>query len=117
MTTYLALYFAPHSDAFPTLQEWQVRENQIINIGQTLFHFGEASKLKTFSSPVAGVFKTFLWKEGETLMPGEPVAVAEVDSAIAKQLEEKGLGRILSPEEAKSGMSYAEAASIRLPPR
>lgn len=117
MKSYLALTFSQDFGNNPILKEWKIREGHPIASGETLFLFGEGSHQKEFKSEANGIFKAFLWREGDALKPGEMVAVLQVEDSEAKQCEEKGVGVALTPEEAKGGMTYAEAASIRLPPQ
>lgn len=117
MKAYLALTFQPDPSTRPLLKEWRLREGREVRIGDPLFIYGEGSHAKTFDSKASGTFKAFLWKEGEALEPGCMIGVLEVEESDAKQGEGEGWGCILTPEEAKGGMTYAEAASIRLPPK
>jgi hypothetical protein len=41
--------------------------------------------------------------------------VLQVEEKIAAKSVKDGWGKAITPEEVKTGMSYAEAASIRLP--
>ncbi|MDX1386499.1 MAG: hypothetical protein R3257_02840 [bacterium] len=116
MKAYLALTFHSEQGTRPLLKEWRLREGREIQAGDPLFVYGEGSHAKIFEAKATGVFKAFLWKEGESLEPGCMIGVMEVNEADAKQGENEGWGCILTPEEAKGGMTYAEAASIRLPP-
>jgi pyruvate/2-oxoglutarate dehydrogenase complex dihydrolipoamide acyltransferase (E2) component len=115
MKEFLALFFITEDSGMPALQVWLSREGQAFQAGDALFTYGEEGAEKTFTAPVPGTFKTFLCKEGESLKSGMGVAVIEVTEEIASRCEVQGLGKILSKEEAKQGMSYAEAASIRHP--
>ena len=116
MKEYLALLFNSHGAQHPVLKRWLLREGQEVKAKQKLFTYTEGDAEKNFSSPVGGTFKAFLWKEESTLDPDAMVAVLQVDAKISAEAVAKGEGKILTPEEAKGGMSYAEAASIRLPP-
>lgn len=115
MAEYLSLFFQSDYANHPVLKEWITREGQTLNKGDPLFIYGEGATQKHFYSSVSGTFKTFLCKEGETLIPGISVAVLQVSAEIAAESVKNGLGKTISPEEAKKGMSYAEAASIRHP--
>ena len=116
MKSYLALTFPSNTVNQPVLKEWKLREGTSIQVGDAIFIYGEGSHQKLFTSQATGTFKAFLIKEGEALIPGCMVGVLQVEDAEAKRCEDAGLGHPLTPEEAKGGMSYAEAASIRLPP-
>ncbi len=117
MKSYLALTFSNDFGNTPILKEWKIREGKTVAVGDSLFLFGEGSQQKDFKSLASGIFKAYLWREGEALTHGEMIAVLEVEETEAKRCEAAGFGLTLSPEEAKGGMSYAEAASIRLPPK
>lgn len=116
MAQYLALLFASDLADPPVLKKWTPREGDPLQAGDPLFTYTQGSEQKTFHSGAEGIFKTFLWKEGEILHPGCMVAVLQVANETGSDCEDRGIGKILTPEEAKGGMSYAEAASIRLPP-
>lgn len=116
MKAYFALTFNQNFGNSPVLKEWKTREGHTIAQGDTLFLFGEGPQQKEFKSEATGTFKAFLWREGESLKAGELVAILQVEPEEAKRCEGAGAGLSLTPEEAKGGMSYAEAASIRLPP-
>lgn len=116
MKAYLALMFQSSHSGPVLLKRWLLREGTEVVPQQELFSFSTGGKDQVFPSPIAGTFKAFLWKEEETLHDGDMIAVLQVEEKAARDAVENGLGKILSPEEAKGGMSYAEAASIRLPP-
>ena len=116
MAQYLALLYKSDNSEPGILQKWSFREGESIQKGDSLFTYTQGSEQKTFPAAIEGTFKAFLWKEGEALQPGCMVAVLQVAEADAPDCENRGIGKILTPEEAKGGMSYAEAASIRLPP-
>jgi pyruvate/2-oxoglutarate dehydrogenase complex dihydrolipoamide acyltransferase (E2) component len=116
MKEYLALFFNSSAPQRVVLKQWLLREGQEVKSQQKLFTYMEGGAEKNFVSPVSGTFKAFLWKEDAPLHPDAMVAVLQVDAKTANQSVAKGEGKILTPEEAKGGMSYAEAASIRLPP-
>lgn len=116
MKEYLALLFNSAAPQQAVLKRWLLREGQEVKAQQKLFTYSEGASEKSFVSPVSGTFKAFLWREEETLDPNAMVAVLQLDAKTAEKSAAKGEGKILSPEEAKGGMSYAEAASIRLPP-
>jgi pyruvate/2-oxoglutarate dehydrogenase complex dihydrolipoamide acyltransferase (E2) component len=116
MKEYLALIFNSSATERAVLKRWLLREGQEVKAQQKLFTYSEGKAEKNFTSPVNGTFKAFLWKEEEALDPDAMVAVMQVDSKVAAKSVDMGEGKILTPEEAKGGMSYAEAASIRLPP-
>lgn len=116
MKTYLSLFFRSDLAGISLLKEWLVRENQEIRESDPLLRHSTPEEEATFNACVSGTFKTFLWKEEEPLHVGSSVAVLQVDPEVAQDCVQKGLGKIITPEEAKTGLSYAEAASIRLPP-
>jgi hypothetical protein len=115
MEKYLALFFKSDYSNKPVLKEWQIREGKQVQTGDTLFTYGEGASQKKFTSKVSGTFKVFLWKEGQALEAGCEVAVLQVEEKIAAKSVKDGWGKAITPEEVKTGMSYAEAASIRLP--
>jgi pyruvate/2-oxoglutarate dehydrogenase complex dihydrolipoamide acyltransferase (E2) component len=116
MKEYLALLFNSSGPQRAILKKWLLREGQEVVAQQKLFTYLDGGAEKNFSSPVSGTFKAFLWKEDAALDPDAMVAVFQVDAKVAEKSVATGEGKILTPEEAKGGMSYAEAASIRLPP-
>lgn len=116
MAQYLALYFDQSPSDGPLLNRWLAKEGQEINKGDPLFTYGDEDQSKEFSSRASGKFKVYLWKEGEALQTNCEVAVLQVAEEEAQAIMAGGWGKIITPDEAKTGMSYAEAASIRLPP-
>ena len=114
--TYLALTFFSENNSKLKLKEWKIREDQTVHQGDDLFTFENEGQEKAFTSQCQGTFKAFLWKEGEELFPGKMIAILQTDAKDAELCEKNNHGILLTPQEAKGGMSYAEAASIRLPP-
>ncbi|MCP5467877.1 MAG: hypothetical protein H7A32_01235 [Deltaproteobacteria bacterium] len=117
MKNYFALVFLPNS---PTnekalLSKWLIREQNEVKKSQALFQFKVGDQEQSYTSPISGIFKAYLYKEGEEIETGRPIAVFEISEEEQKQALEESLGKVITPDEANQGMSYVEAASIRMP--
>ncbi len=116
MSEYFILYFKGPPDAKPVLKKWLLEEGKEIRDRIPLFSYQEGSQEKQFFSPVQGLFKVHLFKEGHSLFPDCEVAVLSVAEDAAKRGVEAKLGKLIKPEELDETIAHAQAASIRLPP-
>ncbi|KAB2839645.1 hypothetical protein F9K50_07210 [bacterium] len=115
MKVYLTLLFT-HGSNEAFLERWLSKMGTELRVGDALFSFHAGGKAMTFPSPASGTLKVTLCREGEALQRGAAIAVFLSPEAPAKELEKKGLGKILTPDEYQEALAHAEAASIRLPP-
>lgn len=116
MAEYFILYFQAPSLDNAVLQKWLLEEDQPAGPEQPLFSYLNGGHKAVYSSPVPGLFKVHLTKEGRQLQAGAEVAVLSVEEPEAKRAAAQGLGKIIKPEELDETIAHAEAASIRLPP-
>ncbi|MFO1462827.1 MAG: hypothetical protein U1F66_03555 [bacterium] len=116
MSVYCTLLFSREATGQARLKQWLMKMGSELHAGDPLFSYEAGDRSGRFQSPGAGILKVYLLREGETLSPGTEVAVLHMPEAQAQDLERRGLGKILTPEELKSTLEHAEAASIRLPP-
>jgi len=116
MSVYCTLLFSPDISRPMLLKQWLMKMGSELHAGDPLFTYHDGNGDKRFLSPEAGTLKVYLHREGESVGPGSEVAVLSMAEADAQDLQKRGLGKILSPEELKSALEHAEAASIRLPP-
>ncbi len=116
MAAYFILYFQARNLNRPTIQKWLLEEGHEAGPDTPLFSYLDDGKEGRYCSPVPGIFKVHLCKEGETLKPGSEIAVLSVDEKIAPQLAAAGHGKVLTPVELDKALEHAGASSIRLPP-
>ena len=116
MPVYLMLLFPNSPAGGGTLKKWLPKRKTELKAGDPLFSFERNGKEEQFPCPADGTLKVYLRHEGETLTAGEQVAVLSSSEQQALDLEIKGAGKILTPEEFKTTLEHADAASIRLPP-
>lgn len=116
MKVYLTLFFPPSAAAEGILEKWLCKTGTELTVGDALFSFHSGGKPQTLPSPAAGTIKVTLCREGETLRSGASIAVLSANEAQAAEIQHKGLGKIITPDEYQTTLSHAEAASIRLPP-
>jgi len=116
MKVYLTLFFLPEATEKIRLKKWLMKMGSELHAGDPLFTYQNGDLESRFSTPAAGNLKVYLCREGETLFPGAEVAVLSLPEKQAEEMRQKGLGKILNPEEYKHALEHAEAASIRLPP-
>ena len=97
------------------LAKWLLPEKSYLSLNTPLFEYEYQGSVHSFLSPIEGTLRVFLQREGTPLNLQEGVAVFEVTQAEQQRAVEQKLGIAITPEEFKHGMSYAEAASIRMP--
>jgi len=114
MAEYFILYFKEATPA--TLKQWLQQEGQLIQTSEPFFSWNDGGHDREYFCPVPGKFKVHLYKEGSPLSADSEIAILTVEDSEAQKAEEKGLGKILRPEELDKTIAHAEAASIRLPP-
>ena len=116
MQAYLILLFPDSHPRGGHLERWLSKMGAELRIGDALFVFHSSGKSETFPTPATGTLKIHLCREGENLQSGMEIAVLSCSEAQAHEIEKKGLGKILTPDEYQTALAHAEAASIRLPP-
>ena len=116
MSVYLSLFFSPASGSKGTLKQWLMKMGSEVHAGDPLFSYRDGKQEGRFKTPIPGTLKVYLIREGDELEAGNDVVVLSCAESAATVLQNQGLGKILKPEEYKSALEHAEAASIRLPP-
>lgn len=115
MAVYCSLLLSQDRSGPKVLKQWLMKMGAELHAGDPLFTYQDGSGNQRFLSAGDGTLKVYLYREGDTLAPGSDVAVLSMVESQAQDLQRRGLGKILSPEELKSALEHAEAASIRLP--
>jgi hypothetical protein len=116
MSEYFILFFKAPALHQPILEKWLLEEGRAIQPETPLFSYKNGTRVEQFFSPVLGVFKVHLSKEGHALQDGAEVAVLSLDKKVAAEAVASGFGRVIKPQELDETIAHAEAASIRLPP-
>lgn len=116
MKVYLTLLFPKTAASGATLERWLHKMGTELQAGDALLAFHADGKSSTLPCAASGTLKVTLCREGEALQPGAGIAVLSSPEAQAHEIEKRGLGKILTPDEFQDALAHAEAASIRLPP-
>jgi len=116
MKVYLTLLFPKTAASGATLERWLHKTGTELQAGDALLAFHANGRSETLPCAASGTLKVTLCREGEALQRGASIAVLSSLETQAREIEKRGLGKILTPDEYQDALAHAEAASIRLPP-